>query len=387
MKRVVGLAIVAALTAAASSAQVVKDPKTPFILNWTPAQQRAWYPAIEDVYIVRTIPRGGKVSPLPTADKQIDPTWTYADKPYTVARYMADYRQSGLLVIKDGKIVLERYGLGRKPIDRWTSFSVAKSVTSLLVGAAIKDGKIKSLNDDIAAYVPELKGSAYEGVTVRQLLMMSSGVAWNEDYTDPNSDVAKAGFQPAPAGQNPMVAYMATRPREHPPGSRFHYNTGETDMVGVLVSHAVGKPLAQYASEKLWKPLGMERDGIWAVDTGGHERGGCCMSMTLRDYGRLGQFVLNGGVAHGKKLLPTGYLEAATSPQIRNGAPPDGYGYFWWMRPDGFQAIGIYGQSITVLPKEKLVIVTNAAWPDATGQELTAARNAFIAAVKAAAAT
>jgi CubicO group peptidase (beta-lactamase class C family) len=385
MKRLVLAAAAALACATAAPAQVVKDPKTPFILQWTPAQQRAWYPAIETVYRVETIPRGGKVSPLPRAETQIAPEWTYDGKPYTVARYMADYRASGLLVLKDGKIVLERYGLGRRPRDRWTSFSVAKSVTSLLVGAAIADGKIRSLNDDIALYVPELKGSAYEGVSVRQLLMMSSGVAWNEDYTDPNSDVAKAGFQPAPAGVNPMVAYMATRPREHPPGSRFHYNTGETDMVGVLVSHAVGMPLAKYASEKLWKPLGMERDGIWAVDAGGHERGGCCMSMTLRDYGRLGQFVLDGGTAHGRKLLPLGYLEAATSPQIRNGAPPDGYGYFWWMRPDGFQAIGIYGQSITVLPKEKLVIVTNAAWPDATGRELSAARDAFIAAVKAAA--
>jgi CubicO group peptidase (beta-lactamase class C family) len=385
MKRFLVLAAAFALSATAAAAQVPTRPNLPFILTWTPAQQRAWYPAMETVYKVRTIKRGDHVRPLPKAARPIAPTWTYAGKPWTVARYMAAYRVSGLLVLKDGKIVLERYGLGRKPTDRWTSFSVAKSVTSTLVGAALKDGKIRSLEDPVTAYMPELKGSAYEGVTVRQLLMMSSGVKWNEDYTDPKSDVAKAGFEPSAKGVNPMVAYMARLPRDKPPGSTFHYDTGETDMVGILVSHAVGEPLSQYASEKLWKPIGMEQDGIWAVDYGGAERGGCCMSMTLRDYGRIGQFILEGGVAGGKPVVSAEYLRAATSPEIHEGAPTEGYGYFWWMRKDGFQAVGIYGQSITVLPKDHLVIVQNAAWPTATGKELSAARDAFIEAAKKAA--
>ena len=139
---------------------------------------------------------------------------------------------------------------------------MAKSVTSTLVGAAIQDGKIKSLNDPVTAYVPDLKGSAYEGVTVRQMLTMSSGVKWNEDYTDPNSDVAKAGGTVTEPGVNPMVSYLRKLPRAHEPGTQFNYNTGETDLVGVLVSEATGETLAQYASEKIWKPCGMEQDAV-----------------------------------------------------------------------------------------------------------------------------
>jgi CubicO group peptidase (beta-lactamase class C family) len=301
---------------------------------------------------------------------------------------MAADRASGVLVLKDGRVLLERYGLGRGPQDRWTSFSVAKSVTSTLVGAAIQDGRIGSLDDAVTRYVPELKGSGYDGVTVRQLLTMSSGVRWNEDYADPNSDVARAGSQAEPVepGVNPIVSYMRRLPRANPPGSKFSYNTGETDLVGVLVSNAVGKGLAAYASEKVWRPFGMEQDGIWLTDQAGHERGGCCMSMTLRDYGRFGQFILENGVARGKAILPAWWVGQATTPQIRDGAPPAGYGYFWWMGPDGsYQAIGIFGQSITIFPRDRVIVVTNSAWPVAENDALYAAQAAFVAAVHQAA--
>src|SRR5690606_29854148 len=158
-------------------------------------------------------------------------------------------------------------------------FSVAKSVTSTLVGAAIQDGKIAGLGAPVTDYIPELKGSGYDGVTVRQLLMMSSGVKWNEDYSDPKSAVAQAGAPILEPGVNPIVSYMRKLPREHAPGTVFHYNTGETDLVGLLVSNAVGMSLSDYASEKIWKPYGMERDAIWVVDGAGRERGGCCISM------------------------------------------------------------------------------------------------------------
>jgi CubicO group peptidase (beta-lactamase class C family) len=290
-------------------------------------------------------------------------------------------------VLKDGKIVLEKYGLGRKPTDRWTSFSVAKSVTSTLVGAAIQDGKIKSINDPVTAYIPELKGSAYEGVSVRQMLMMSSGVKWNEDYTDPNSDVAKAGAKVTEPGVNPMVSYLRKLPRDKPPGSTFHYNTGETDLVGVLVSKATGETLAQYASEKIWKPWGMEQDAVWMTDPGGQERGGCCISMTLRDYGRMGLFIAEGGKANGKPVVPPWWIAQATKQEIvlDPAKPADGgYGYFWWILPGEYDAVGIFGQSITTLPAEHLIIVVNSAWPNATGKELSAARSAFLEGVRVA---
>ncbi|MDB5450527.1 MAG: beta-lactamase, partial [Phenylobacterium sp.] len=296
MKVLVSALAAALAVSGAASAQVALKPDTPSILMWSPEQQASGYRTIEDVYKVRTIHRGKAVHPLPMAARQIEPTFTYLGKSWSVDDYMTAYKVSGVLVLKDGKVVLERYGVGRKPTDRWTSFSVAKSVTSTLVGAAIQDGKLK-LTDPVTRYIPELRGSAYEGTSVRDLITMSSGVKWNEDYTDPKSDVAQAGTTVLEPGVDPMVSYLRRLPRAHPPGTTFNYNTGETDLVGVLVSNAVGKSLSDYASEKLWKPYGMARDAVWVTDPGGHERGVCCISMTLRDYARVGQFVLDGGKA------------------------------------------------------------------------------------------
>lgn len=381
MRVVTGLGLAAVLAfGGPASAQVALDPATPMILVWTPKQQSDWYRSIETVFRTTTVRRGGKVHPLPNAAKAIAPTWEHDGKAWTVDSYMEAYNVSGVLVLKDGKIVLEKYGLGRKPEDRWTSFSVAKSVTSTLVGAAIQDGSIKSLASPVTDYIPELKGTGYDGVTVRQLLMMSSGVKWNEDYTDPKSDVAQAGGPAyAEPGVNPMVSYMRRLPRENPPGTKFNYNTGETDLVGILVSKATGMSLAKYASKKLWKPYGMERDAVWMTDLGGQERGGCCLSVTLRDYGRIGQFILDGGKAGRKQILPPGWAMEATTPQITSGTRERGYGYFWWMPDSGaYEARGIFGQSITTFRDDRIIIVTNAAWPRATGRDLSMARNAFI---------
>ncbi len=387
------LALTAAMTLAAATtalAQVPLDPKAPqaiaSILTWKGDYQAKGFRDIEHIFKTDVVKRGSKVRPLPVAAHAIAPKVTIDGKAMTIDEYMAAYRVSGLLVLKDGQIVLEKYALGRKPADRWTSFSVAKSVTSTLVGAAIQDGKIKSLSEPVTTYIPELKGSAYEGVTVRQMLMMSSGVKWNEDYVDPNSDVAKAGNTVTEQGVNPMVSYLRKLPREHTPGTTFHYNTGETDLVGVLVSKATHESLAQYASEKIWKPYGMEQDAIWMTDPGGQDRGGCCISMTLRDYGRVGLFIAGGGMIDGKPVVPGAWVAEATRKEIATGDPNhDDYGYFWWIRPNGaYEAVGIFGQSITTFASEHLIIVQNAAWPRATGPDLSKARNAMFEGVRAA---
>ena len=365
-------------------AQTPLDPNTLSILFWKGQQQAAGFRRIEKIYKTHTIRRGTRIHALPVASTQIAPVFDYQGKRWTIDSYMKAYRVSGLLAIKDGNIVLERYGLGRAPQDRWTSFSVAKSLTSTLVGAAIQDGRIKSLDSPVTDYIPELKGSAYQGVNVRQMLTMSSGVKWNEDYTDAHSDVAQAGLNSVSAGEDPMVSYLSKLPRANPPGAKFHYNTGETDLVGILVSNAVGMTLSEYASEKIWKPYGMEQDAVWVTDRADRERGGCCISMTLRDYGRVGEFIMGGGKAQGRQVVPTDWVSEATRVQIDDGAPANGgYGYFWWITsPERYNAIGIFGQTIVVFPKDRLVIVQNAAWPDAVGDELEAAEDALIEAVR-----
>lgn len=282
------------------------------------------------------------------------------------------------MIIQDGKVRFERYGLGFDAAGRWTSFSVAKSFTSTLVGAAIQDGHIKSLDDKVSQYIPDLRGSAYDDVSVRQLLMMSSGVRWNEDYEDPKADVAKFNNAKPEPGMDATVSYLRKLPRAHPPGTVWHYNTGETNLVGVLVSSAVKKPLAQYLQEKIWQPAGMEAPATWLLGQTGHEIAGCCIQAATRDFARFGLFVLANGNAGGKQIVPTDWFSMATVKQKDIGEPGHGYGFQWWTYDDGsFAAQGIFGQGIFIDPKRKLVIASNANWTRATMGPEPEAREAF----------
>lgn len=355
-------------------------PKDLNVLFWTQDQRDRAFRTMETVprVVVNPIEAGDTAYPLPQG--------TPIDFGLDVDAHMAKQRNAGLIIVQDGKIRLEKYALGHDAAGRWTSFSVAKSFTSTLVGAAVKDGYIKSLDDKVAAYIPGLKGSAYDDVSVRQLLTMTSGVKWNEDYTDPKSDVAQFNLQKPVAGEDITVSYMKGLPREAPAGSKWVYKTGETNLIGVLVSSATGKTLSQYLSEKIWKPFGMEQDAVWMLGPTGHEISGCCMSASLRDYARFGQFILNGGVAGGVNVLPDDWLASATTKQAEIGVPGRGYGYQWWTNDDGsFAAQGIFGQGIFIDPKRKLVIASNGNWPTATDPEgVGAAREAFYKAVQAA---
>jgi CubicO group peptidase (beta-lactamase class C family) len=263
---------------------------------------------------------------------------------------------------------------------------VAKSVTSTLVGAAIKDGYIHSIDDPVVEYLPDLKGSAYEGVTIRQLLTMTSGVKWNEDYTDPESDVARFSYAPADPGVDQTVSYMRKLPREAAPGTKWVYKTGETNLVGVLVTQATHHTLSQYLSEKIWAPYGMDQDGVWMIaKDSGQEPGGCCISASLRDFARFGMFVLDDGKIDGHAVVPEGWFEMATSTQVKTDQPGQSYGFQWWTNPDGtFEARGIFGQLIHVDPHRKLIIAMSSSWTTATGPERIQPRNAMIRAVTAA---
>jgi len=295
-----------------------------------------------------------------------------------VDQFMHEQHGAALVIVVDGKVRLERYGLGFGPNGRWTSFSVAKSFTSTLVGAAIADGAIHSLDDRVSRYIPDLRGSAYDVVSIRQLLTMTSGVRWNEDYEDPRSDVSQFNKATPDPGVDATVSYMRKLPRAHPPGTLWHYSTGETNLIGVLVSQAVHKPLSEYLREKIWQPAGMAGEATWLLSSTGQEIAGCCIQAQTRDYARFGLFVLAGGVAQGHAMVPTGWFAEATAKHEDIGQPGHGYGLQWWTFADGsFAAEGIFGQTIFIDPRRHLVIAMNADWARADAGPEDAAREAF----------
>jgi len=380
------LVLVAAIaTAGAQQTAPAREPasKAAAILTWPAAKREQYIAALDSFFLTRTVKAGERVHVLdrgrPLA--AFEPGGLRARD---FDRFMSVQRVRGVLVLQDGRIRLERYARSQGPATRWNSFSIAKSITSTLVGAAMKDGFIRSLDDRVTRYISALRGSAYDEVTVRQLLTMTSGVRWNEDYTDVNSDVARMYALPPAPGFDMTVSYVRTLPREAPPGTKWVYKTSETNLVGVLVAEATGRRLADYLSEKIWRAYGMERDAEWMIDDVGHEQGGCCLAMTLRDYGRFGQFVLDGARVDGTPIVVENWLGDATRSQVSTGAG-SGYGYQWWTRDDGtFEGRGIYGQTLHIDPARRLVIVINSAAAQPTDRAAGQARQDFIAAVKAA---
>ncbi|MBN8509071.1 MAG: serine hydrolase [Burkholderiales bacterium] len=230
-----------------------------------------------------------------------------------------------------------------------------------------------------------MKGSAYDDVSIRQLLTMTSGIRWNEDYADPKSDVALFDkHQPEP-GVDGLVDYLRRLPRAAPAGTRWNYSTGETNLVGVLVGEATGQPLATYLAEKVWRPAGMEQQATWILGkAGSREISGCCIQAATRDFARFGLFILDGAVAGGRSVLPEGWLEQATTRRADIGRPGRGYGYQWWTYDDGsFAARGIFGQGIFIDPARKLVVASNAnRGGGATDPVAEQAREAFYKAVQ-----
>lgn len=349
------------------------------LLFWTQSQRDAAFRALDRLPILakaRAIPAGSTPSPLPPGPP--------LKLPVDVDAYMAGQRSAALLIVQDGKLRLERYGLGFDAQGRWTSFSVAKSLTSTLLGAAIRDGAIKSMDDKVSQYIPQMKGSAYDDVSIRQLLTMTSGVKWNEDYADPQSDVAQFNNHKPEEGMDAAVSYLRRLPREVPPGTRWLYSTGETNLVGILISQATKKPLAQYLSEKIWVPAGMQQQATWVLNKTGNEISGCCIQAAARDYARVGQFILNGARVNGQSIVPDGWLAEATHKRADIGQPGRGYGYQWWTYDDGtFAARGIFGQGIFIDPGRRLVIVSNANWGGGARDPLASeAREAFYQSVQ-----
>ena len=300
--------------------------------------------------------------------EEIAPRYVVDGSEHDVAAFMDRNVISGLLVIRHGKVVLERYGLGLGERDRWSTMSTVKSMTAMLVGAAVRDGAISSIDEPLTRYLSALRGSAYEGVTLRHVMTMSSGVRWNEDYMDRNSDVNRYSKSLADKVPGGVLRLMASLPRAHSPGSTFLYNSGDTYLLGAALSQAIGKPLADYMSEKVWQPAGMECDAFYTLESdGGQEIGGSRAGMVLRDFGRFGLFVLGDGVIDGTRVLPEGWVEAAATPAFALTAPPvidiTHYGYSWWLGKGVMAALGHAGQRIDIFRDEDLVVVTLGAFP------------------------
>ena len=376
--------IVAALSCASvaqNSSQPAFDPASlnrP-LTTWNQQEREFGFANWDRIYPARRIARGMQVQPI-REGAELSLFANGGEGARQLQRHIDDFKLAAIVVLQDGKLRLERYALGHSAAGRWVSFSLAKSLTGTLVGAAIKDGQISSVHDPVTRYIPELSGTIYDGVTVRQLLTMTSGARWNEDYSDAKADAALFYTAPLEPGMDATVSYMRKLTRVVAPGQKWLYNTGETNLLGVLVARATKKDLVTYASEKIWAPYGMEQDASWMIDRSGRAHGGCCIQATTRDYARFGQFILDGAFINGRAVVADGWLEAATRKQVDYGDPQGGYGYQWWTRNNGtFNAVGIHGQHIHIDPARRLVVVVNSAWPvaDFTADSLAARTSLF----------
>lgn len=319
-----------------------------------------------DYFPIRVVEAGGGSSSLPESLSDRPLVYRYNGEERSVEDFASRTHVSGLIVLHRGEILKEIYRQGSNPETRFTSWSVAKSVTATLVGIARDEGLIKSFKDSVTSYLPELEGSAYDRVTVEQVLQMSSGVEFDETYENPGSDFWV--FMDDWAGQRNANGFLVTSKAAHAPGTRFNYNTAETQLLGWLIRRVTGKSVSEYLSEKIWQPMGMEDDAFWLLDgEDGMEITGIGLNARLRDYARFGQMHVTGDG------LPDGWVAEATrpsGPQVDHGQLYEGldlgYQYQWWSFPDGaFEAQGIHGQFIYVNAEKELVVVVASGWPEA----------------------
>ncbi len=331
--------------------------------------------AIDQLLPTRTITASTDPRPLLDAPLPLGELVYQADQTeQTIDQLLDDRRVRGFLVLQGNQILLEHYAKGHGPDTRWISFSVTKSVTSMLIGAAIRDGFIDSVDDSVTRYLPRFIGTAYENVTVGQVLQMASGIKWNEDYDDPESDVAKAGG----ANGLTLLNYLSGLERSASPGGRFNYNTAETNLAGEILRASIGNNATTYLERTIWHPFGMADDATWLLgEPYGGELGGCCISATLRDYGRLGLFAKSQYLGTESQRINHAFMKESVVPSQGY----DGYGYLWWLwGGDVFSAIGIFGQHIYINPALDLVVAMHG--NDDTADAL-ALESKLIAAVRA----
>lgn len=330
--------------------------------------------AMDRVFPARPVPRGGDVWSFDTNPVPLPATYEFGGETRELDTFLDRTETTGLLVMLQGAIVHEEYRQGADESSPFTSWSMAKSFLSALVGIAIEEGHIESIRDPIGAYVPELARSGYADVPIEEALTMSSGVAFDEDYDNPMSDINML-FIRAMAMGIPVVETIAGLERVREPGTFNDYISSDSMALGLVLEAATEMRVSDYLASRIWGPMGAEADASWSTDRTGREFALCCINATLRDYARFGRLFLEGGLRDGRQVIPTHWIEASvnpTAPHLQPGDNPGsswtfGYGYKWWVpeNPQGdFTAIGVWGQYIYVDPTRDLVIVKTSADPD-----------------------
>ncbi|MBJ2156790.1 beta-lactamase family protein [Variovorax sp. IB41] len=373
-------------------------PRGEDFLLWSPCLQSYGYRIVDRLFATRTIERG-VARPL-SRGRELQLNYRHDGEARTVEDFMDRNSVAGLLVARNGEVLLERYGLGLSPGERWSTMSTVKSMTGLLVGAAVRGGAIGSIDDPIVRYLPQLAGSGYARATVRHLMTMSSGVGWSEVYADKNSDVNRYSKSLADKVPGGVLQMLREVPALHEPGTHWHYNTGDTFLLGCVLCAATGRTLADFMAETVWKPCGMEDEAYYTLESeGGQEIAGSRAGMSLRDLGRFAMLVAADGVLDGAQVLPAGWVESASRRAFsipaefhpsRLSLGVTGYGYGWWLTDDGAMlALGHSGQRIYVHREERLVVVNLAVYPEpryVSGAEhdRDAELNSFLTACRAA---
>lgn len=325
---------------------------------------------MDTLFTTRSVPRSGPVWHLPRADHALDFTYEFGGQRYNADQFLERTYTNALLVMKDGKIVSEIYRNNSDERTRFMGWSMTKSITSILVGRAVEQGLIKSINDPITQYLPELKGSGYDGVSIRHILQMRSGVDYEERYDFANPGVAATNHINALVKNTARFADAArTLKRIHEPGKVFAYKTIDTAVLGWLIERMSGGTVAAYTTKHLWEPLGAESDGFYIMDGPpgvGREFSGAGFNATLRDYARIGLMMLNNGKVNGKQIVPEQWAAESVRPTDPAAAEPMGYGYQWWtMGGASYTALGLQGQYIYVDPATRTVVVKLSYFPPA----------------------
>lgn len=340
---------------------------------------------------------GESVQALPESPlaANFDVTYEWEGRSYSIDDFNERTRTNALLILRDGKIVKEIYRNGATPASRFISWSTGKSFVSTLVGMAIEDGYIDSVNDQLTKYLPALTGSAYDDVSIRDALQMSSGVGWDEEsysFSDLSKPLNRGWEYAIIKHQRRFVEGANELPRAHVPGIKYNYNTMETCILGWLVENATKQRMTSYFERRLWQPAGMEFKASWMIDGPGaigREMAGGMLGAALRDFGRYGLMMAKGGKSNGKQVVSADWVKAATTADreatdygnLYEGYPM-GYGYQWWLFPNGhFEAQGIYGQLVYIAPESDVVIVKLSYWPEPWVEEMEFESYAFFNAV------